>query len=88
MAVTTEPKFYVWMGDGWPGAWVIETKDKNGNTLTHAIVQAENPEDAVRRVFEAIPRNPDAVDLRIRNAYIVNDDGTVTPPLPQNTKGV
>lgn len=75
------PQFSVWLGDGWPGPYVVEiTKTRGGRPTVVVVHGAADMADAARRACDAIPGLEGGVELRVTNAQEVLTDGTVSTP--------
>lgn len=87
----TTPAFHVWLGDGWPGPYVVTYKSRlNKHTCTIVVHGATDMADAAERatkaMLDAFPTfaesYSEAYEMSVVNAHMVEADGTVSTPHP------
>lgn len=86
METIDKPKFHIWLGDGWPGTYIVEAKDSRGKIVRRvAVMGATTMGDALEKAGAAFPILNDqdkCKEWSVFCAYTLDaTDGTVSPPL-------
>lgn len=62
-------KFTIWLGDGWPGPYIVERWTSKNHSFLTVVPHAVDMEDAMRKAIEIIPDPPGVTRWELRVAY-------------------
>lgn len=81
-----DARFTIWLGDGWPGPYVVTvTSAHAARPHTIVVMGATDVSDAVKRAEAALPAAFKDVDsMSVTNGHMVEADGTISTPHPQD----
>lgn len=84
-ATQEQPRFTVWLGEGWPGLYLVEAKDAKGGLICRVGIEGVSDQaEALNRVVESFPEiQNNGYSISITLAHFIQADGTVVPPRPE-----